>query len=252
MVIDALRRRAPYYWFLVMLAFPTVGAVAYLVIVKLRQDYGRSRRGALDKLEPEVLQELATHLERLPSNQARLELGGVLETREQYRDAAQVFGQILHAEGGITQGTPDAMSAAHGLARCKLSLGEPSVALDLLAEVLDIDREFANYRAVLDCAEALHASGKTADAAQMLEGLATLTGRINHRVALAHFLELNGQASDASDVLQQALADYAKLPRTAQRRDKRWADRAAQKLAELLASDSTPPDSTPPADYKLN
>ncbi len=236
MVIDALRRRAPYYWFLVMLLLPSgAGAVAYFIIVKMRKDFGGGRKRAFRGLEPEVLENLAAHTERLPSSSARLDLAAALEEQERYADAANIFGHVLRAEGGVQSGSTDALAAAHGLACCKISLGEPNVAVDLLCGVLEVDREFANCKAVLDCAEALHQAEQTDEAVRLLEGLTLLTERINHRLALAHYLVLDRKPSEAINVLKTALREYENAPASGQRQQRQWADQAEAQVAELAS-----------------
>jgi hypothetical protein len=66
-----------------------------------------------------------------------------------------------------------------------------------------------------------------------LTGLVGVSKRINHRMALAHYLKERGDSATAKNELNQALRDFASQPDFVQRRDRRWADRARKLLAEM-------------------
>ena len=67
----------------------------------------------------------------------------------------------------------------------------------------------------------------------LLTGLVSVSKRINHRMALAHYLKERGDSANAKSELDQALRDFATQPDFVQRRDRRWADRARKLLAEM-------------------
>jgi hypothetical protein len=85
----------------------------------------------------------------------------------------------------------------------------------------------------LDYAEALWQAGRHEDAIELVGGLATFTGRINHQLAEAHYRRLDGDTTGARRVLQGIL-DRAKADSEFGRgRQLRWLERAQQMLREL-------------------
>jgi hypothetical protein len=123
--------------------------------------------------------------------------------------------------------------ALHGLARCLSELGREREALDSYEALMAVDPRYRDYAAALEYAEALHRVGRTLDATGMLEGLVQETGRLNHRLALAHYCEVGGQTALARRVLEGALAAYASSPASERRANRHWQRRIASKLGEL-------------------
>jgi hypothetical protein len=121
---------------------------------------------------------------------------------------------------------PDSLRAMHGMARAELGLGHPRVAIELLEKVVSKDREFANFGAALDYADALWMAGQQQDTLDLLRGLVDLTGRINHRLALAHYLAEGGDTDAAKVEAERAIAAHASLPEDEQVRQRHWLDRA--------------------------
>jgi hypothetical protein len=225
MAVDAVKRRAPLYWLAaIVLLVPPLGGVAYFLVVKI-WDYwprtgtepttrwwrGSSPLGGGSVLDPT---ELAT--------------ADALEVAGRYTDAIPLYEAVLAR-------APRHLRALHGLGRCMLGAGHPQRAVQLLGEVLSEDKTFGNYSAALEYAEALWQADQRDDCLHVLERMATMTGRINHRIALAHYAMLAELPGRARAVLQQALASHASKPEAVRRRQQRWADRAAQMLASLPA-----------------
>lgn len=132
---------------------------------------------------------------------------------------------------GVIAEDPGALAAWHGLARSLLSLARPGEAVEALERVLTRDRSFRGYSAALDYAEALWQNGQGQDAIEVLESLTRLTGRMNHQVALAHYLALDGRREAARAVLERSLAEHR--DDLAEPRERRWAVRAVAMLEGL-------------------
>jgi len=127
----------------------------------------------------------------------------------------------------------DSKEALHGLARALLNLGRPLEAIEELATLMELQPEFRDYTAALDYAEALWQAGKQEDTIGLLTGMVSVTKRINHRVALAHYSKERGDSITARNELDLALSEFASLPEPQRKREQRWADRARKQLAEL-------------------
>jgi len=229
MLVDAIRRRPPFYWYLVIFFVP-FGDFIYFLMVKLPAANGGA--GTRAALTPAVtvagpsLSELELRAKETPSELNKLAFADALATEQRPAEAVERYRDVLRQ-------APDSKEALHGLARSLLMLGRPLEAVDELSHLMDLDPAFRDYSAALDYAEALWQAGQHEDAIGLLTGLVGVSKRINHRMALAHYLKEQGDSATARNELDQALRDFATQPDFVQRRDRRWADRARKLLAEL-------------------
>ncbi len=222
MLSDAIRRRAGWFWYLIILVAP-LGAVIYFVAVKL-PSITASRAGS--PLGIAVPNSAAPH-RKLSSGflTSSLERADQLEEAEQYDQAVPIYQEVLVHDANN-------LRALHGMARCELSLGHAQVAVALLEQVLNIDREFRNFGAALDYADALWFAGQKQDTIDLLDGLVKVTGRVNHRLAYAHYLAANGDIEKARTEANQVIEEHDALPKSEQQKQQLWLDRAAQMLSE--------------------
>lgn len=226
MMVDAIRRRAPYYWYLIILFVP-FGALIYFGFIKLPELMGRNRapspafRGSGPSLE-----DVAELARQTPSELNKLAFADKLAETERFPEAVGRYRDVLRQNR-------DSKEALHGLARVLLAMGRPLEAVEELATLMELDPEYRDYSAALDYAEALWQAGKHEDTIGLLSGLVRVSKRINHRMALAHYLKERGDSVTARSELDQALRDFASSPDFVQRRDQRWAERARKLLAEL-------------------
>jgi hypothetical protein len=152
-----------------------------------------------------------------------------LEEQGRFSEASHIYRSALDA-------AKDDARALHGLARCLVELEQGREALDTYEALMAIAPRYRNYAAALEYAEALHRVGRTLDATGLLEGLVDETGRLNHRLALAHYLDAGGQRARARSVLEGALAAYSASSTSEQEANRRWQRRISDKLEQLAAS----------------
>jgi len=216
---DAYRRRAPFYWFVVVLLLPPpFGGLIYFLAFnwrKLASAFGVSEIATLEH-------SAATD----PSLENRLALADALEARGQATRAEALYRGVLGAE-------PGNLRALQGLARALMSLERYDEASDHLARVLASNSSYGDYSAALDYAEALSRTSDLKGAIALLDGLVAVEPRINHRVALAHYLARDNQLGPARTQLKDALQDYSLRSDAERHRQERWAKRAQTMLAEL-------------------
>jgi len=229
MVADCLRRRQNPLWVLAILLLQPYGAFAYVVYVKW-SERRRARSGVRAAAEP-----IAFSAPSRPSPRplaveplATLEVADQLEEQRRFSEASHIYRRALDT----TKNDPRAL---HGLARCLIELEQAREAIDTYEALMAIDPRYRNYTAALEYAEALHRVGRTLDAAGLLEGMVEETGRLNHRLALAHYHEVGGQTARARIVLEGALAAYASSPAPEQEANRRWHRRISDKLESLAA-----------------
>jgi hypothetical protein len=226
MVVDAIKRRADFWWFAIIILFGPLGALVYFLMVKLQDyDVGRLTR-ALSGGPSGSLSELAYRAQETPSVSNKLALGDALAKAERYAEASDVYREILRKDDVNKQ-------ALHGIARSLLGAGRAGEACEYFQRLLEMDNSYADYSAALDYAEALWQSGKKEDAVELLNGLVRVSARINHRVALGHYLMLSERKGEARDVLTLALRDHEHSPAFVKKRDQKWAARAEKMIREL-------------------
>jgi hypothetical protein len=229
MLVDAIRRRPPFYWYLIIFFVP-FGDFIYFAMVKLPAGNAANAPRSSSITEVPVLgpslSELEARAKETPSELNKLAFADALAAEQRPAEAVERYRDILRQAG-------DSKEALHGLARSLLALNRPLEAVEELAHLMELDPAFRDYSAALDYAEALWQAGQHDDAIGLLTGLVGVSKRINHRMALAHYLKEQGDSVTARSELDQALRDFATQPDFVQRRDRRWADRARKLLAEL-------------------
>jgi hypothetical protein len=227
MLVDAILRRAPFYWYLILLLLGPLGAFLYFITVKLPELNGR-RSAVPSTLSAQgpTLDELGEQARQVPSEQNKLIYADALAGAQRFSEAVARYRDVLRLSG-------DSKEALHGLSRALLSLGRPQDAVEVLAHLMELEPAYRDYSAALDYAEALWQAGQHEDAIGLLTGLVSVSKRINHRMALAHYLKEQGDSATARNELDQALREFASSPDFVQRRDQRWAERARKLLAEL-------------------
>jgi len=214
MIVDAVRRKADFLWYVVILLLP-LGAVVYFFLVKLR---------GTDTL-PFSLGSLRPAADAAPD----LKQAEAFEESERYDEALELF------DAALTEHPAD-LRALHGAARCWLGKGQPRLAIDHLEKLLEVDRGFRNFSAALDYAEALWQVGRHDECVELVAGLAAYTGRINHSVAEAHYRRLAGDTERTRAVLEAIVARAAQEPDFGRGRDAKWLERAQEMLQELSAA----------------
>ncbi|HEY3668280.1 MAG TPA: tetratricopeptide repeat protein [Polyangiaceae bacterium] len=225
MLVDAIRRRAPFYWYLVFLL--PFGTIIYFFMIKLPELNGRRPASpTVFAVRGPSLEDLAEQARVTPSELNKLAYADALLDAQKLPEAVGRYRDVLRQ-------SPDSKEALHGVSRALLSLSRPLEAIDELAHLMELDSAFRDYSAALDYAEALWQAGQHEDAIGLLTGLVGVSKRINHRMALAHYLKEQGDSATARSELDQALRDFASSPDFVQRRDQRWAERARKLLAEL-------------------
>jgi len=224
MLVDAIRRRSPFYWTVAIFLLP-LAAIFYFFRIKLPELTGR--RPALGPRVPgPSLEDVAELARQTPSELNKLAFADKLAELQRFPEAIGRYRDVLRTNR-------DSKEALHGLARALLSLGRPLEAIEELASLMELEPEFRDYAAALDYAEALWQAGKQEDTIGLLTGLVSVTKRIPHRLALAHYSKERGDSITARNELDLALSEFASLPEAMRKREQRWADRARKQLAEL-------------------
>jgi hypothetical protein len=236
MLVDAARRRSDYYWYLVIF-FP-MGAWVYFFVVKIHEPEMAWLKNRISFRRPPSVKELRYHLRTAPSFANRVALANALSEQGEHAEAKDLFAQAV-------KNRPNAPEALHGLGLCELRGGETEAAIEHLAQAVDRDFSFRDYRAALDLAEAFEREGHAEEALDVLSRVVRASPRLRHEVALARLRLSLGDVAGAREGLEHALEDFEHAPRFVKRRD-RPSLRDARDL--LRAIESTPPSDGPRAD----
>ena len=217
MLFDAARRRVAWFWYPVIVLAPLI----YFLFVKLPAMI-LTRAASDSGTDSTPLGSSGRSSGFLTLN---LDRADQLEESECYGEAIPIYQEALAKDAHD-------LRALHGMARCELGLGHPSVAVTLLEQVLTADRDYRNYGAALDYADALWLAGQKQDTLELLEGLVKNTGRVNHRLAFAHYLGSFGDIQRARSEVGKVIDENAALPPSEQLKDKFWIERATRMLAD--------------------
>lgn len=232
MVVDAARRRAPVYWYLIIFLLP-LGDVLYFLIVKLpdlNQSAGRTRSmEAFKSPTPEVapkLEDLERRAQETPSLDNLLRYAQGLYDAGRHVEAQGVFERILSQD-------PEEPDARYGRALCQLHLGELDATIEALRQVIERDPPFRDYEPWFDLAYALWQVERPDAAIDVLRRLVNLSPRLKHRAILGRYLARAGHTDDAREVLKRSIDDY-NLARGFERdHNRRWFNEAQKTLRSL-------------------
>lgn len=221
MAVDCVRRGAEGYWIWVVLLLP-FGDWVYFFAVKVHDFRGRF---SFDE-RPKSLDELRRRYQTTPSELNRLSYAEALARSGDHAEAATHFAEIV-------QRNPAALQARLGLARALRERGEHAGAAEHYHELLERNPRYDDYRAALEYAELCWESNRREEALELLEELARASGRLNHRMALAHYTNLDGSRERAVQILRHALEQHDDSPQFVRRRDRQLSGEARRMLKEL-------------------
>jgi len=218
MLVDAWKRRAAAHWYVVIMVMPLV----YFVLVMLRDMRGGMQRASLSPTNGSTNGSMFEGTAPPPD----LNRADELEAKERYVEAEPIYRAVVAGDSANKR-------ALHGLARCLAGLGKASDALPYFQQLLELDREYAGFGAALDYADALWAADQRSDAVELLEQLAKMTGRINHRLALGHYLAESGRTEHAIREVRSALEDATGPNAPFTEGHRRWVEMGREMLEEL-------------------
>lgn len=227
MFYDAVRRKAEERWFW-MIPFVPGGAIYYFFAVKLRDPgVAMLKQRMLEGLKrPPSVEELEQQFERTPSLQNRVMLGQGLHDAGRFEEALEHFERALEER-------PGDKDALYGVGLCKLELRDAAGAIPPLTELVDNHRNYRDYAAWPELAEALWFADRKAECHAVLDDLVRAAPRLRHHVVQAHYLHKAGRRDDAKRVLEQAMDEEKHQPRHVQRLNRPWMREASSMLREM-------------------
>jgi hypothetical protein len=228
MLVDAVRRRSRFYWYLIILM--PFGEWAYFLVVKIHDPMFDGIRATFERWTTRrvPIQSLRERLERAPTCDGHLAVGHALYDEQHYLDALEHFIQARR----LDDGEPDAVC---GIARCRIALEEFETAIALLERLIETDSSFRDYLAWKELAYALVKTDQRDAAIDRLEQLVETSPRLEHRILLANYLLHAERHPRALEEVELGLQEFERAPGFLKRRDRAWA-RAARKLKREIRS----------------
>lgn len=228
MLVDAVRRRAPEYWWLIVLV--PFGEWVYFFAVKLPDTRFHTVVGRQLATRRVSLAQLRANYAETASHQNRVLLAQKLHDSGQHGEAAELFEQVLRND-------EDDKDSLHGYALCCLRSDRRDMAVRALERLVDMDITYRDYTACEDLA-ALYVDGDDASAGRrraiaLLERACKKCQRIGPRRMLAQHLIADGREREARPLLVDGLRAYEGSPRYVKRRDRRDARQARSLLRSL-------------------
>lgn len=220
MLVDAIKRGAPWYWFLVILM--PIGAVAYFFAVKV-QDFTPAAKRLL--VRPASLASLEDLVEQTPSLDNKVRLAQALHDRRKFERARELFAEVLERAPGDKE-------ALHGHALCCLETGRRDDARDALERLVEAEFSFRDNQAVYDLGRIYWEDDRKDETVDLLRRAATGT-LLEPRVRLVRYLLELDRKDEARTVLERAVLAYHRSPRFVRRRDRSWANRARRLLRQM-------------------
>ncbi len=228
MLIDAIRRRSPFYWYiLILLPF---GEIAYFLMVKIHDPEWQPIRDRFASIfqRKASLQDLRYRREQTPSFENTVGLAQALYNAKQFEEAVDLFQRALRME--------ESEEALYGLSLSLMGLKQHGEAIERLSRLIELRPEYEDYDGWPHLALALTEAGRSKEAVPLLERLVEMSPRLNHRMLLAHYLMRNGNAQQARRQLETGIAEYHQAPRYLKKRQRAWV-RQAKKMLQQSQSD---------------
>jgi hypothetical protein len=226
MLVDAYRRGAEVYWYLVIFLLQPIGAWVYFFAVKVPSgDFHGVNLGGLVRRGP-PLDQLRYLADQTPTLTNHLNLAQRLIEIGEYAEAVPHLEAVLKTE-------PDHGMALYSMATCRHELGQSGEAVPVLEKLLKRDNRWGNYagwRLLIAVQDEL---GDRAGALQSGRELARLSPTLQNQCLLAEHLLDDGQVLEARVLLEQALRDHDYAPGHVRRCNGRWAAEARRLIKRV-------------------
>jgi hypothetical protein len=227
MLVDAYRRQAEQFWYLVIFFMPFVGAWVYFFAVKAK-DFRSINTGSLFQRKASM-SELRYRVEHMPTLTNNVEFAKRLIEQKEYEEAIPYLNAALKQE-------PDHPTALYSLARCQKELSHLDQALPTLKKLLARDPRYSNYAGWHLLIETQELSGDSDSALQQCRELARIAPTLQHQCLLAEHLVEAGKAEEAHGLLERSLQDHSFAPGPIRRRNRAWANQASRLQKRILAN----------------
>jgi hypothetical protein len=226
-LIDAIRVRADWYWFVIILAFPPFGSIAYFVVVRspllgARNATMMSPASARRFQARRRLRELEIQLSHWRGPATLAEAGEETLVLGKPKEAEKLLRESQENGGAVED-------VNFPLAQALEMQGRWDEAVPLLGALCKAEPDARLGEGPLHLARSLDESGRKDEAEAVLRKVLERRTVIEAQVRLARILLFKGEKEEAGKLLAEVLADAKTLPRYLQREHRSWI-RAARRL----------------------
>jgi hypothetical protein len=225
-LIDAIRVRADWYWFVIILAFPPIGPIAYFVVVRspllgARNAAMMSPASARRLQARRRLRELEVQLSHWRGPAMLAEAGEELLVLGKPQEAEKLLRESQESGGAIED-------VNFPLAQALEMQGRWDEAVPLLGALCKAEPDSRLGQGPLHLARSLDESGRKDEAEDVLRKVLGRRTVIEAQVRLARILFAKGEKEAAGKLLAEILNDAKLLPRYLQREHRPWLRAAAR------------------------
>jgi len=226
-LIDAFRVRADWYWFMIILAFPALGSIAYFVVVRspllgTRNASMMSPTAARRLQARRRLRELEVQLSHWRGPAILAEAGEEQVVLGRPKEAEKLLRESRESGGAVED-------VNFGLAQSLEMQGRWDEAVPLLQELIKVEPDSHLGEGPLHLARSLDESDRSDEAEPVLRKLLERRTVIEAQVRLARILLRKGEHEEAGRLTREILIDAKTLPRYLKRQHRAWI-RAAGRL----------------------
>ena len=230
--VHVVRTGRPYFWIFIILIFPVVGVLIYVIAEVLPDLIGArtTRRVASTArrfLDPEkAYREASRNLQISPTAHNMCALAEACIDRQSYDEAITLY------RGALTGQNADAPDMMEGLARAHFLKGEMAQALAVLDELRAKNPDYRSADAHMIYARALEGLGRDAEA---LDEYAALTRYYNGEEARCRWalvLRKVGKAAEARTLFEEIARAQKLAPAHYVKAQREWIDIARTNLAQ--------------------
>jgi hypothetical protein len=236
--VHVVRTGRPYYWIFIILFFPVIGVLIYVVAELLPELLGthavRQAAGNARKiLDPErAYREASRNLQISPTAYNMCALAEACVERQSYDEAITLYRNALV---GINADAPDMME---GLARARFLKGEMAEALAVLDELRARNPDYRSADAHMIYARSLAALGRDAEALDEYEALTRYFSGEEARCRHALMLRKVGRLAEARGLFEQIVRVEKLAPARYIKAQREWIDVARANLEPVTDGDS--------------
>jgi hypothetical protein len=226
-LFDAIRMRADWYWFIVILAFPLVGSIAYFVV--MRSPLLGTRNAAM--MSPAAARRLQAR-RRLRELEVQLSHWRGPAVLAEAGEETLVLGKPKEAEKLLRESQENGGAVEDvnfPLAQALEMQGRWDEAVPLLEALCKFEPDARLGQGLLHLARSLDESGRKDEAEAALRKVLDRRTVIEAQVRLARILFFKGEKEEAGRLVSEVLTDAKTLPRYLQREHRSWI-RAARRL----------------------
>jgi hypothetical protein len=226
-LVDAVRVGADWYWYMIILAFPGLGPIAYFLVVRTPMLGARNAAMVSPVAARRIharrrLRELQVQLSNwrgpgilTEAGEETLALGKPQEAEKLLREAESNGGSVEDVNFGLAQSLE--------------MQGRWDEAVPLLEELVKVEPDSHLGEGPLQLARSLDEAGRGVEAEPVLRKLLQRRTVIEAQVRLARLLLRKGEREEAQRLLAEVRSDATILPRYLKRQHRAWI-RAAGRL----------------------